>query len=61
MKIVIREKADRDLDAILAWIARDNPARATDMIRRIREQIGRLETPGLEHMGGRASIQEPVS
>jgi toxin ParE1/3/4 len=51
MKIVVREKADRDLDSIFAWIAKDNPRAAAGMIRRIRQRIGRLATPGLEHMG----------
>jgi plasmid stabilization system protein ParE len=39
MKVIIREKADQDLDAIFAWIARDNPRAATDMIRRIRVRV----------------------
>jgi toxin ParE1/3/4 len=51
MKIIVREKADADLDAIFAWIAKDNPAAAVAMIRRIRQRIGRLATPGLENMG----------
>jgi plasmid stabilization system protein ParE len=34
MKIIVREKADADLDAIFAWIAKDNPAAAVAMIRR---------------------------
>jgi plasmid stabilization system protein ParE len=51
MKIIVREKADADLDEIFAWIAKDNPAAAVAMIRRIRQRIGRLATPGLENMG----------
>ena len=27
MKIVVRAKADEDLDGFFAWIAKDNPAR----------------------------------
>jgi toxin ParE1/3/4 len=50
MKIIVPEKADADLDAIFAWIAKDNPAAAVAMIRR-RQRIGRLATPGLENMG----------
>jgi plasmid stabilization system protein ParE len=51
MKIVVRAQADEDLDSIFAWIAKDNPSAAVGMIRRIRQRIGRLATPGLEHMG----------
>jgi toxin ParE1/3/4 len=51
MKIVVRAQADADLDNIFAWIARHNPRAATETIRRIRQRIGRLAAPGLEHMG----------
>jgi len=51
MKIVIREQADADLDHIFEWISKDRPRAAAEMIRRIRQRIGRLATPGLEHMG----------
>jgi toxin ParE1/3/4 len=51
MKIVVRAKADEDLDGIFAWIAKDSPRAAVDVIRRIRNRIGRLATPGLEHIG----------
>ncbi len=51
MKIVVRKKADEDLDEIFAWIAKDNPRAAAGMIQRIRQHIGRLATPGLEQMG----------
>jgi toxin ParE1/3/4 len=51
MKIIVREKADADLDHIFGWIAQNNPRAATDMIRRIRARIGKLETPGLARMG----------
>jgi plasmid stabilization system protein ParE len=51
MKIVIREQVDADLDRIFEWIAKDSPRAATEVIRRIRQRIGRLATPGLEHMG----------
>jgi plasmid stabilization system protein ParE len=51
MKIVVREQADEDLDGIFAWISKDNPSAAANMIRRIRRRIGRLATPGLEHIG----------
>ena len=51
MKILVRAKADEDLDVIFAWIAKDNPRAALEIIRRIRRRIGRLATPGLEQIG----------
>jgi toxin ParE1/3/4 len=51
MKLIIREKADDDLDGIFAWIEQDNPRAAVDVIRRIRERIGLLLTEGVAHMG----------
>jgi plasmid stabilization system protein ParE len=51
MKIVVRAKADEDLDGIFAWISKDNPSAAVGMIRCIRQRIDRLATPGFEHMG----------
>jgi hypothetical protein len=51
MKIVIREQVDADLDRIFEWIAKDSPHAAAEIIRHIRQRIGRLATPGLEHMG----------
>ncbi len=51
MKIVIRARAADDLDGIFSWISRDSPRAAANAVRRLRERIGRLATPGLEHMG----------
>jgi toxin ParE1/3/4 len=51
MKVIVREKADHDLDEIHAWISKDKPGAAANMIRRIRERIGLLATPGLSHIG----------
>lgn len=51
MKLRILEEAADDLDAVFAWVARESPTEAFELIRRIRERIGRLETPGLSHMG----------
>lgn len=51
MKIFIRERAADDLDRIYSWIARDSPGAATAVVRRIRDHVARLSTPGLEHMG----------
>ena len=39
MKIVIREAADRDLDQIFAWIARDRPRAARAVIDRILSSV----------------------
>jgi plasmid stabilization system protein ParE len=39
MKVVVRAKADADLDGIFAWVAKDNPAAAAEMIRRIRTRL----------------------
>ena len=66
MKIIVREKADADLDHIFRWIAQNNPRAATDMIRRIRARIGKLETPSLSRMGrpgleaGTRELVEPL-
>jgi toxin ParE1/3/4 len=51
MKIVVRKKADEDLDHIFEWIAKDNPRAAVNVVRRIRARIGKLETQGLARMG----------
>src|SRR5258707_1181711 len=51
MKVVIREKAAEELEAIFAWIANDNPSAALRVVQRIRHRIGRLATTGMAHMG----------
>jgi toxin ParE1/3/4 len=51
MKVTIREEADADLDNIFAWIAQESPRAATEMVRRIRNRVHRLATPGLASMG----------
>jgi len=51
MKVTIREKADADLDSIFSWIAQESPRAATEMVRRIRNRVHRLATPGLAYMG----------
>ena len=35
MKVIVREKADADLDNIFQWIAGDNPRAAAAMVARI--------------------------
>ena len=37
MKLIVRQKADDDLDTIFAWIAKDDPGVATRVIDRIRD------------------------
>jgi plasmid stabilization system protein ParE len=51
MRVIVREEAADDLEQIFVWIAKDDPRAATATIRRLRERIGRLGTPGLELMG----------
>ncbi len=51
MKVLIRKKAVDDIDGLFAWIAKENPTVATEIVLRIRERIRRLGTPGLSHMG----------
>ena len=51
MKVVVREKAEEDLDRIFAWIAKDNPRAAADMVSRIRDHINLLELDNVAHMG----------
>jgi toxin ParE1/3/4 len=51
MKVVVRAKAEHDLDSIFQWIARDNPRAATVMVARIRDRIAMLELDALARMG----------
>jgi plasmid stabilization system protein ParE len=51
MRVTILEEAANDLEGIFACVAKENSTAAFELIRRIRERIGRLETPGLSHMG----------
>ena len=51
MKVIISDDAADDIEHIFAWIAKDNPVFAIQLIRNIRGRIGRLETPGLSYMG----------
>jgi toxin ParE1/3/4 len=57
MKIVFDAAASGDLDRTYAWIARDNPLAAIDIIERIEAKVMCLATPGLEHMGRRGKIE----
>jgi plasmid stabilization system protein ParE len=51
MKVILREAAVNDLDRIFAWIAKDNPSAAVDMISRVRDRIALLELDALAQMG----------
>jgi plasmid stabilization system protein ParE len=46
MKIVFDAAASGDLDRTYAWIARDNPRAAIDIIERIEAKVMRLATQG---------------
>ncbi len=51
MKIVIRDEAVEDLEAIFAWIAKDNPSAAASVVRAVRQRFDLLLTPGMARMG----------
>lgn len=51
MKVTFDPAARDDLDRIFAWIAKDNPRAAFEMIARIEAKVMRLATPELTHMG----------
>jgi len=51
MKVTFEPAARDELDRIFAWIEKDNPHAALDMIARIEEKVMRLATPELTHMG----------
>jgi plasmid stabilization system protein ParE len=58
-EIVIREKAGDDLENIYSWIANENPRAAVKLVRRLRDRIAWLGTPGLSHMGRPRSVPAP--
>jgi toxin ParE1/3/4 len=58
MRVIVREEAADDLDHIFAWIAKDDPKAAIEVIRRLRERIGRLQTPGLEYLGRIGTVRD---
>ena len=51
MKVVVREAAALDIDAIFSWISKDNPRAAAEMVEHIRLRINRLAFAGLSHIG----------
>ena len=60
MRVTIRRQADRDLDGIFDWIARDNPAAA-------QRHVGRLAAAALalrdfpNHCGRRSESVRAIS
>jgi toxin ParE1/3/4 len=51
MKIIIRVRVEEDLDRIFAWIAKDSPRAAANMIRRIPRSNRRLAVSSPAEMG----------
>jgi plasmid stabilization system protein ParE len=57
MRVAFEPGARDDLDRIFAWIAKDNPRAATEMIARIEAKVMQLATPELTHMGRPGFVQ----
>jgi plasmid stabilization system protein ParE len=51
MRVTFEPAARNELDGIFAWIAKDSPRAAHEMIARIEVKVMRLETLELAHMG----------
>jgi toxin ParE1/3/4 len=51
MKVTFDPGASDDLDRILAWIAKDDPHAAYEMVARIEAKVMRLATPELTQIG----------
>jgi addiction module RelE/StbE family toxin len=51
MRVVLRHSALEDLDRVHAWINKDNPSAAAEMVARIRDRISFLEIDALAQMG----------
>jgi toxin ParE1/3/4 len=51
MKVILRDSALDDMEQIYAWISKDNPPLAAEMVARIRDRISLLEIDALAHMG----------
>jgi toxin ParE1/3/4 len=51
MRVTFEPAARRELDDIFAWIAKDSPRAAYEMVARIEAKVMQLETPQLTHMG----------
>ena len=51
MKLVIREEAADDLDAIYDWIANDSESSATRVVRTLRQRMNSVLLPELVNIG----------
>jgi toxin ParE1/3/4 len=51
MNVTFEPAARDELDRIFAWIAKDSPRAAFELITRIEEKVMLLVSPGLTHMG----------
>jgi plasmid stabilization system protein ParE len=51
MRVRFEPAARDELDHVLAWIAKDNPRAAFEMVARIEAKVMQLETPELTNMG----------
>jgi toxin ParE1/3/4 len=58
MKVIIRESVEGDLARIFAWIAKDNPRAAGDVLWRLKQRINRLELDVLAHMGRPGLVED---
>ncbi len=61
MRIIFDNEALEDLTNIHAWIAKDSPRGADDLIERIFDKINNLLSPELTYMGRPGLIQAPMS
>jgi plasmid stabilization system protein ParE len=60
MRVTFDSAAKDELDDIFAWIAKDNPRAAYEMIARIEAKVMQLEIPQLAHMGRPGVIEGKV-
>ena len=51
MRVTFEPAARDELDRVFAWIVKDNPRAAFEMVARIEAKVMRLETPELTNMG----------
>jgi toxin ParE1/3/4 len=57
MRVTFDPAASDDLDRVFAWIAKDNPRAAYELIARIEAKVNKLATPELTHMGRPGLVQ----
>jgi plasmid stabilization system protein ParE len=51
MRLVIRERAADDLDAIYEWIAKDSASSAVRVVRTLRQRMNSVMLPELVNIG----------